>query len=114
MVKTGFFPDYSDANPYQQELAEALERKGHRVEFFDENCSISKKAMEENLDIVHLHWLAPYINGENLPETLVTTFLTAASLLMLKLNSYRIVWTAHNIESHDKENPRTEKIFKLL
>lgn len=114
MVKTGFFPDYSDANPYQQELAEALERKGHRVEFFDENCSISKKARKENLDVVHLHWLAPYIQEENLPETLFKTFSTALKLLLLKLNNYKTVWTAHNIESHDGKNHRTERIFKRL
>ena len=114
MVKTGFFPDYSKSNPYQEELAEALERKGHRVEFFDENCSISKKAREENLDVVHLHWLAPYIHGENLPETLFKTFSTALKLLLLELNNCKTVWTAHNIQSHDKENSRTEKTFKLL
>ena len=114
MVKTGFFPDYSDANPYQQELAEDLERKGHRVEFFDEKCSISKRAREENLDVVHFHWLAPYIHGRDLPKTLFKTFSTAVKLLILKSHNCKTVWTVHNIESHDRENHRIEKIFKQL
>lgn len=114
MTKIGFFPDYSEANPYQRELAKSLEKKGNKVEIFDGKTPIYETAKEEDLDIINFHWLTPYIHGENFPETLYRTLSTVLSLLMVKRRGIKLVWTVHNVESHNQKNMAVEKLFKLF
>lgn len=90
-------------NPYNAILADELERLGWSVEEASIGSAVSTRA-----DIVHLHWpQAPASEG------LILALRRAAGLLILlliqKAKGARIVWTIHNVRSHEMRRPRFER-----
>jgi glycosyltransferase involved in cell wall biosynthesis len=104
------FLPYLSANPYQRELATALGEHGVKV-------SPGSSLVRYCLDllrgkpvpaILHLHWLpkfAPTLAG------LLRMLNYLASLLLLRCTGRRIVWTAHNVYSHEATSKRMERFL---
>lgn len=92
-------------NPYNAILSDELERSGWSVEEATIRSAVSTRA-----DIVHIHWpQAPA--SERLPVALRRAAGLLILLLMQKIKGARIVWTIHNVRSHDKRRPRFERIL---
>lgn len=108
------FPDFTDGNPYQRNLVEALRDDGDEVVLGGSEgyLPLLRTAYREGVDVVHLHWLNVYLYGASGLGTAVTTLLTAFQLVVLRLAGVPVVWTVHNVYTHDAPNPRLERWFR--
>jgi len=108
-------PDYTRTNPYQQLLARALRERGVEVEHVADHgplMPLQAVRARGTPDVVHLHWLHPFLLGRNVGFTLLKSLLFFAQLLVLKRLGVRLVWTAHNLTEHDARRPRLERALK--
>ncbi len=107
---------HADSNPYQTNLTDALEAagvstvlaSGYPVE------TLRTVAAEGTPDVLHLHWIAPYLVGESRLRSLVKTAVFAVGLLAVRLLGVRVVWTAHNLLEHERRWPSFERRCKSL
>jgi len=62
-------------------------------------------------DILHLHWPHPYM----IKSSLIGSWLRSCRLIMelkiIQMTGTKLVWTVHNLVSHDSRYPHTEKYF---
>ena len=106
--KLRFFPDYRANNPYQ----ELLYREMPGFSAYPgsiENClndirssSSASNNKESDTSVLHLHWLHPIVNNaETVQEAreCVDKFLGKAKFFVL--SGGRILWTVHNVISHE-------------
>lgn len=105
------FPEWTYSNAYQKLLYRALNEKyninvaGFKPEFFTENIL---KQNREKCDYVHLHWLNVFMDltKENGCDEVFKTIKIAKKM------GYKIIYTAHNIISHDTEHRDREISFR--
>lgn len=110
-----FLPDYTEANPYQRDLGSALESEGVSVTVADGGgpSPVASAARAAGWpDVVHLHWLHPYLIGRGKVTTALKGGRLLTELLLLRLLGVEIVWTAHNALEHERRAPRLEAAFK--
>ena len=62
-------------------------------------------------DILHLHWPDNVLNDRSAARAALRVFLLQAALFWARLLGKKIVWTAHNMVSHDRFHPTVERIF---
>lgn len=98
--KVIFLPYFKD-NPYQDLLASHLEKLGIEVKRGWVANYLSLKIRQWKPDILHLHWLHSFFNKPGRLETLKKFITFFLRLIILKLKGLKIVWTLHEIESHD-------------
>lgn len=112
-MKVIFMPDYSQKNPYQKELAQALAKYDVRV---NPSSSMSEFPLLNvvwlricgKLDLLHLHWTSPFLLSSQRGRSLLKTTLFLAAILFFKLMGIKIVWTVHNLTDHEKQDPEFE------
>jgi beta-1,4-mannosyltransferase len=92
-------------NPYCDLLYGNMRRHG----VIAEPCSISR-ALFGSWDIFHLHWPEYYLSTPPLKAAVGTVGLLLC-VLWLRLGGTRIVWTAHNLHSHNLRYPGIERQF---
>jgi beta-1,4-mannosyltransferase len=92
-------------NPYCDLLYGNMRKHGVVTEPF----SISR-ALFGSWDIFHLHWPEYYLSTPPLKATIGTIGLLLC-VLWLRIRGTRIVWTAHNLHSHNLRYPRVERHF---
>lgn len=105
-------PDWRGGNPYQSNLATALTERDVPVAFGDVGglFGIWRSVREAgDVDVVHLHWLEPYVQGTTIVRTLVMSLLAVAQLLLLRFLGVRLVWTVHNLTPHESPFPRIDR-----
>jgi len=111
-VKVAQFPDYRKDNPYQQLLANALAKLGVEVVFpqgYRRGLPFSRSLAGENgVEVLHLHWLTPYLKGESYPAKVVYGLKFLLDLKIVKARDVRIIWTIHNLVSHETTTPKLE------
>jgi glycosyltransferase involved in cell wall biosynthesis len=106
-----FFPDWSHTNPYQKLFYGSLAQNyGIRVKGYKPERFV-KEILNENRDrfgFVHLHWLHALmdLSREDGADDLLGKLIHAKKL------GYKIIYTAHNILSHDTEFPERELRFR--
>lgn len=105
-----FVPDYTETNPYQSNLASALDRE---VVFGDDKfLPIARALWNRDVSAVHYHWMGQYFNAESYPEQVLKFAVFAIQLLTIRLSGVPVVWTVHNVAFHDSDYPRLERRFK--
>lgn len=107
-------PDYRRDNPYQRLLADALHHRGVDVRFPSGYRRIFPiwreiRGQSPAVDIIHLHWLTPYLKGANHLTFAVYCLKLIIDLLLVKLSGIPIVWTVHNQVSHESKWPWLEQ-----
>lgn len=116
-MKVLFSPDYRKANPYQRFLAHSLSKKEVSVHF-GMTCylfSVLRSAKRHwKPDIVHIHWLHPFLSGTSRVETILRSSSFICELLILRILRVKIVWTVHNIVSHEVRFRSLEIFFTKL
>ncbi len=106
------WPAYAtkSSNPYNYLIYKNIEETGHLVYEFDFNIkNFARYLFSSKYDILHIHW----------PTNILTysTFLQASRRLLMfkcfiktiKLLGKKIVWTVHNLESHESEHPKLQQ-----
>jgi beta-1,4-mannosyltransferase len=116
-------PDYRLDNPYQTLLTDALETQGVRINFCQGYRRIfpiyrqlkTVQIISRNpLEILHIHWLNPYLKGENIALKLVYCFKFLLDIFLVKIQGVKIIWTVHNLVAHNSQFPRIEKYLKWI
>ena len=114
------FPDWREGNFYQGRLAEAQRRQGFDVSFSDRTGGLFpflRSVRKSRPDILHFHWIDD-IAGQNdlgAVRSLARQFLFRLDLLLtLRLLQGRLVWTVHNLRSHDCRHPRADRAAHLF
>ena len=62
-------------------------------------------------DILHIHWPDNVLNDRSAARAALRVILLQTALFWARLLGKKIVWTAHNMASHDRFHPAVEKIF---
>jgi len=110
-VKVLFVPDYTGGNPYQANLAAALDadvtygREGSRL-------PVVAALLAGDVAVLHIHWLNTFLGGDTRHGTALRCTLLVVRLLAAKLTGTAVVWTVHNVTMHEREYPRLEYWFK--
>ena len=108
-------PDYSEGNPYQRLLAEALEPLGVHVTLAKRLADVPPPARPGDAaagpQVVHLHWTHGYMLDPRAWMTAVKGMRLLAWLARMRRRGAAIVWTVHNLQDHDRRQPRLERFF---
>lgn len=121
-LKIVFTPEWRSENPYQDLLADAITKNGNEVIFSNYPktrtplLSIIKK--HPDVDIIHLHWIAPMIERmlwSQRPAIQAAKILQLKiEILAIKMLGKRIVWTIHNLYSHESSNKSFENRIRRI
>lgn len=114
-MKVLFLPDYSAANAYQRELAAGLRELGVEVRGDATRRRRVAPVLEAlrssgRPDIIHLHWTEPYI-ARRQGVSAVKARRTLLELQLARRAGIRVVWTAHDLFRHDRQEDPLERRF---
>lgn len=103
-----------DENPYQGNVADALEDRGVSVTLASGYPlqTLRTLASEGFPDVLHLHWISAYLVADGRFRSAVKTVTFVTGLLIARLFGTRIVWTAHNLLEHERRHPAFERYCK--
>ena len=106
-------PDYRHDNPYQTLLSMALETENVKVHFPSGYRRVfpifrAIRAYSGSIKVLHLHWLDPYLKGDNSSIKLFYCLKFLLDILLTRWTGVRIIWTIHNAISHNSKFPRIE------
>ncbi len=121
-IKVIHFPDNRKANEYQNLLLQGLKEIGfdvgygrRKVYFSVIDISLLLSAIgKDKCDVVHLHWLHPFLLHKKQRYTIVRSLFFVLELLFLKILGVKIVWTVHNLKNHDNKFVVLEKFFSRI
>lgn len=102
-------PAYKGKNPYCRLLYEEISNLGVEVKEFSK-----PKLFIDSYDVYHIHWPEYALNKSNYLFAVMGTCKCLALIIFLRLLGTKIVWTAHNLLSHDKKHPQLEKLFRIF
>lgn len=109
-----FAPDFQNTNPYQKQLSQALADRGVQVDGLASSHNFLSLLKRKNLEILHLHWLYPFYQKADRQVSLLKLVQFIAGLLVLRLKGVKLVWTAHNLKSHEPISPRLDHLCTTL
>ena len=106
-------PDYRYDNPYQTLLSMALETENVKVHFPSGYRRVfpifrAIRAYSGSIKVLHLHWLDPYLKGDNSFIKFFYCFKFLLDISLTRWTGVKIVWTIHNAISHNSKFPRIE------
>ena len=113
-------PDYTGANPYQEGLIDGLARANVDTIRVDANGMfplLSAWIAYDRPDLVHVHWIHRFIEADRHGKSLLAVLLAVRSLveiLLLRIAGIPVVWTIHNVASHEREVPHVEMAFRHI
>lgn len=108
------FAPYYVTNPYQPNLEKQLRILGHEIlhapigvtQLFHDKCMA-------DCDIIHMHWLHPYVLRGNYISVPIKILYFLSKIKRLK-RSKKLVWTVHNISSHNRKFRLFERFYLKL
>lgn len=107
-------PDYRIDNPYQLLLAQALAQQGINVQFPNGYRRVfplfrQLQSCTERVDILHIHWLSPFLKGESWIAKFIYCIKFILDILLTKWSGRKIIWTIHNSAAHETKFPKLER-----
>jgi len=103
-----FFP-HMDGNPYQRNLVSGLSKAGVDVSLASGYpLSTLETLLKSRPDVIHVHWIAPYLVNERLSISLVKSVVFIQATVVAKLLGMDVVWTVHNMLDHERRQPELE------
>ncbi|MBD3211655.1 MAG: glycosyltransferase [Candidatus Lokiarchaeota archaeon] len=119
-IKILMIPDYRRVNPYQKLLSDSIFQSDINVLFPKKRYiffPLLRNLMKYNFNILHLHWIHEFA-GFRFRFSLITLLKSISFLIDLVITRlifrYKIVWTIHNIVSHDLKHPFLEKTIRKI
>lgn len=115
-MRVWFLPLSSRSNPYQSMLAEHLSTLGVRTNRVPGGAEsgaggsgeVDFRARPRRGDVIHVHWIDQLILGRTRIGSVVKGGLFLCRVARARLAGTRLVWTAHNLRSHDRLFPALE------
>lgn len=107
ILTVGSFPYNPGFNPYQKLFAGALEAAGVNVlRIPPSKWYPLSHASRQPIDLLHLDWHHDWYRGKNLATRWIKGLMFRHGLRSCK--RLPVVWTAHNLTSHDSPNPQLD------
>jgi beta-1,4-mannosyltransferase len=100
------WPAFRSENPYTPLLYRELEKLGLAVSEFS-----PLRLLTSAPAILHLHWPEMAVNVPGLPRAFVRGTALLLLIALARVRGTKIVWTVHNLHSHEARNPRLERWF---
>ncbi|QAY63978.1 glycosyltransferase [Xylanimonas allomyrinae] len=99
------------ANPYNASLYRAVRRCGAHVD----DLSV-RRLLTRHVDIVHLHWPdLTFLSSHRPLAVLLRLVAFFGALRVARLRGTRLVWTAHNLASHEpRSTPALRALYRRL
>ena len=97
-------PKFSDRNPYTSLLYTAVENLGVEVVEFDPRAGSPSKG-----DLLHVHWPDWFLGRRNPIAVMRECATWIDGLRALKSNGTKLVWTVHNLHSHEARHGLAQK-----
>ena len=69
------------------------------------------RMMRGKYDVLHIHWPDNILSDKRAAVVLAKMGSLFGALLWVRILRKGIVWTAHNLDSHEQAHPRLEKVF---
>lgn len=116
LMTVTFLPD-TDVNPYHTNLADALDSQNVDVHIGEAGGKLPLLRSTwrvKHISGLHFHWIAPYFIGSSLLRTAIKTLLTVVQLAILRVWRIPVVWTVHDVLSHNPTYPRYERLCKAI
>lgn len=111
-LRVAMVPDYRSTNPYQGLIAAQLETLGVRTAFVQRTrrhvFPLRAAARELDIDILHLHWITPFLRGSNVAAYVAYSARLLADIAFVRATGVCVVWTIHNKVSHETRYPALE------
>ncbi len=109
------YPYLVEHNKYQELLCTSLERKGFKVVKVKKSIfKLLKYCIFSKINIIHFHWLHGITNSRGIVKTFFRIFLFISCIIIWKIKAKKIIWTIHNLSSHDNKREKLEKIFYIF
>jgi beta-1,4-mannosyltransferase len=93
-------------NEFQFLLYSEMQTLGHSVREFDVQLRTPRRP-----DIIHLHWPEGLVLHASLLKTLIRITVFFLALMVYRFYGSKVVWTIHNLRSHETYHPRVERWF---
>ncbi|OLS21883.1 MAG: GDP-mannose:glycolipid 4-beta-D-mannosyltransferase precursor [Candidatus Heimdallarchaeota archaeon LC_3] len=93
-------------NPYNPLLYSEIKKFGLLVEDYS-----IRKVLFNRISIWHLHWPDTNLNRKSLIEAFFKTCILIFLIEYCKILGTKLIWTAHNIQAHEKRHQTLERIF---
>lgn len=108
MLRVVARPAKSEDNPYCQLLYAQIRQLGIQVEDFS-----NRELLDIRYDIYHLHWPECYAvsSSKRALRATAKTLRMLSTLSLLRGMGIKVLWTAHNVHSHERRFPYLEKLF---
>lgn len=100
------WPAYKQSNPYNRLLYRSMQELGATVEEFS-----AWRVLSRRYDIVHLHWPEYCVNERGLFASLFWSCALFGAIGWVRILGGRVLWTVHNLQSHEQEHPIIERFF---
>lgn len=101
-VVATFPPPDETSNPYQRLLYEALADRGIRLAPAARLRSQWLWERRRVIGLLHFHWLSQYYHHAGAVPRAARLLLLGQRLLLARMLGYRIVWTVHEVQPHDR------------
>lgn len=98
--------EIGELNPYTRALYEHIQDLNHFVDEFN-----FRRALIEKYDIVHFHWPEYFVANPSWMKAVLGSLGILAAASWARARGSKVVWTAHNLKSHNQARPRAEKWF---
>lgn len=110
--RVAFYPDYTSGNPYQRMMYQSMETAGFQT-FEKLDSYLSLNSNFENFDLFHIHWLNDVMRR---PREEVISIVEKFKTHIKNLISAekKVLFTVHNIASHESINIDLEKDLILF
>ncbi len=103
------WPAFKAENPYNVRLAEEMAALGVKVREFS-----ARELLLRPPGVFHTHWPDIVLNSPGAPRGAFRAAGFLALTAAARLRGTRVVWTAHNLQSHERRHPRLERLFWRL
>ncbi len=114
-IKVLFLPFEGDKNPYQRKLAQVVRDQGVSVLFLLKASAPLRSALRlkrnQGLDIIHLHWTSPFLVSSRRSLSMIKGGVFLLAIRLFKCINIRLVWTIHNLVSHEQQDSWLEVYF---
>lgn len=115
-----FVPDYSDGNPYQTLLINALKNKHCEVKLKQYPHGLfplfSLSRQHKNIDVIHIHWITELIQRTQWSSNIIVFYakclIAMLDCLLTRVTGTKVVWTIHNKVAHEQLNTTKELFFR--
>lgn len=113
-------PDYSDSNPYQKALIEALADRDVNVTPISATVlfPLLSGCLRHGLpDVIHIHWLDRFVITDRRFKSILVSLLGVRLLfeiVVLRGLGVPTVWTVHNMADHERRAPLIEGSIRHL